>query len=78
MEEHKRYLQEVCRVGGRKFTSSCKQPTRYGVEQCKEELEKVHGICVERDGPDVHPQYICVLCEREQEERPRSAEGAVV
>ena len=73
MEEHKRYLQEVCRVGGRKFTSSCKQSTRYGVEQCKEELEKVHGICVERDGPDVHPQYICVLCERALKRARRKA-----
>ena len=57
------YLQEVCRIGGRKF-SSCKQSTRYPVEKYKHELNSVFSIDIAEDDPEVHPQNICILCQR--------------
>ena len=63
MDNHIRYLQEVCRVGGKKF-SSCTQSTQYSVEIYKSELMSVHKIDISKDDPEVHPQYICILCER--------------
>lgn len=61
MDSHISYLQEVCRVGGRKF-STCKQSTRYSVEKCSEMLKSIRGIDISLDSPNIHPQYVCTLC----------------
>ena len=57
------YLKEVCCIGGRKF-SSCKQSTRFPMEKYKHELNSVFSIDIAEDDPEVHPQYICILCQR--------------
>jgi len=63
MELHIKHLQEVCRLGGKKFTSN-KQSTRYNVEKYGESLLAVHKIDVSKDSPDIHPQYICLRCQK--------------
>ena len=63
MDEQVSYLQAVCRVGGRKFTS-LKQSTRYTVEQYENELKSVFSIKIGEDNPEVHPKFLCVLCQR--------------
>jgi len=60
MDEHVTYLQQVCRIGGRKF----KKSTRYPVAKYKEELESVFSIKIEEDDPEIHPPYICTPCQR--------------
>ena len=73
MDEHKSLLQEVCRVGGRKF-SCFKQSTRYSVEKYSDLLKSVHGIDISKDCPDIHPPYICILCERALKRASRKAD----
>ena len=63
MDTHVSYLEQVCRIGGRKF-SSCKQPIRYSVRTLKDELQSVFSLDVENDSYDIHPQHICILCQR--------------
>ena len=63
MDQYASYLEDICRVGGKKFTS-CSQSTRYPVTSFKGELLSVHKIDISTDDPLVHPQYICVLCQR--------------
>ena len=63
MDEHKGYLQQVCRVGGRKF-SSLGQSTQYSAKKYEDELLKVYKINISSDNPDVHSECICALCEK--------------
>ena len=63
MDQYASYLEDICRVGGKKFTS-CSQSTRHPVTSVKGEHLSVHKIDISTDDPLVHPQYICVLCQR--------------
>ena len=54
MEEHQAHLDEVCRVGGKKFTSLT-QKTRYHVCEFQSELQSTFKIDISKDDPEVHP-----------------------
>ena len=53
----------VCRVGGCKF-STLYRSTRYLAREFAQELNACFGISVDRDEEDVHPSYICAVCQR--------------
>lgn len=63
MEEHDSNLQKMCRVGGKRF-SFCTQATRYPISDYKTQLETTFNIDISHDEARVHPQYICVKCQR--------------
>ena len=63
MDDHSQYLLEVCRIGGKKF-SSCSPSTSYCVERFSTEISTVFKIDVSKDDPLIHPSLICSMCER--------------
>ena len=63
MEAHVEYLQQVCRIGGKKF-ASLKQKTRYNVENYKEQIKSVLAVDITNDDSQTHPPFICILCEK--------------
>ena len=63
MDQHDSYLQQMCRVGGKRF-STCSQSTRYAVKSFETELLSVFEIDISHDDPDIHPPYLCILCQR--------------
>eukprot|EP00117_Sycon_ciliatum_P031026 scpid26618/ scgid24343/ E3 ubiquitin-protein ligase NRDP1; RING finger protein 41 len=62
MEHHSSILESVCRIGGQKLASASHK-TPYPVKNYVEEIAKVFKIDVSKDSPDVHPQYMCSLCQ---------------
>ena len=63
VEQHSAILHEVCRIGGKKF-STCTQHTRHPPSNFKESILKVSKVDVSKDDPDTHPAYVCVKCHR--------------
>ena len=63
MEAHEAHLSHVCRVGGKKF-AALSQNIRYNVQEYKDKLLTAFNIDVSADDNQVHPQYICILCQR--------------
>ena len=63
MDQHDSYLQQMCRVGGKRF-STCSQSTRYAVKSFETELLSVFEIDISHDDPDIHPPYLCILCQK--------------
>ena len=63
MEQHVTYLDHVCRVGGKKF-SSLNQTVRYEASSYACQLLSAFGIDISSDKPEVHPKYVCILCQR--------------
>ena len=63
MEQNVTYLDHVCRVGGKKF-SSLNQTVRYEAISYACELLSAFGINISSDKPEVHPKYVGILCQR--------------
>ena len=77
MEEHRRRLGLLGRVGGRKFSSLSKS-SRFPVAKYATEVRACFGLCVEDDDEDRCPGDLCYLCHglvlryRESSEEVRS------
>lgn len=63
MEAHTETLQSVCRLGGAKFTT-LGHSTRYHATDYHETIERLYKIDIMNDQPDVHPKFLCSLCQR--------------
>ena len=61
MEEHRRRLGLLGRVGGRKFSSLSKS-SRFPVAKYATEVRACFGLCVENDDEDRCPGDMCYLC----------------
>ena len=63
MENHESRLDEVCRIGGSRF-SRHRQSTRYAVCDFSTTIKACFGIDTSHDTTDTHPQYICCACHK--------------
>ena len=63
MERDRQELINVCRIGGRRFTS-LSRANQYPAREFATELKTCFEVDVEKDEDDVHPQLICVVCRR--------------
>ena len=70
MDEHRAILSQSCRVGGQKIANLTKT-TKYAVANFRQTLLQALKIDVGQDHEDVHPNYMCRLCENALERRCR-------
>ena len=74
MERHRQELINVCRIGGKRFTSMSRA-NQYPAREFATELKTCFKVDVEKDEDGVHPLLICVVCHRVVR-RCREAAGA--
>ena len=63
MENHESRLDEVCCIGGSRFSRNL-QSTRYAVCEFSTTIKACFGIDISHDTTDTHPQYICCACHK--------------
>ena len=79
MEQHKSYINQLCRVCGKKPKGYMYKKTS---SACKEALLEVFNIAAEREDNDIYPELVCnpchltlrQLCDARKEGRPRETD----